>query len=329
MPFSDKCSVAIPILVVLLVMPASACKKSDANRISASGVFEAIEVNVGSKMPGQLKSVNFEEGQEVKTGALLAEVDCADLKFQISSADANLDMARSKSELVVKGARSEDINQAVAGNEQASAGLELAKADFNRMKNLYESGAVPRKMFDDSEARLRISQAQMESASEMLRKIRKISRVEEVSMAKSGVEAAVAALDLMKKKLADCNIEAPIDGWVLRKVFEKGELVGPSSVIAVLSDLRRLKAVVYLPEADVFRIKLGEKVKIMTDGFKDKSFDGTVSYISPRAEFTPKNVQTKDERVKLMFSVKILVDNPELILKPGLPMDVEFTTNAK
>jgi HlyD family secretion protein len=97
----------------------------------------------------------------------------------------------------------------------------------------------------------------------------------------------------------------------------------------VISDLTRLRAVVYIPEAQIFGIRLGDKVKIVTDMPGGRTFEGTVSFISQKAEFTPKNVQTKDERVKLMFAVKLLVDNPDLLLKPGLPMDVEFSADAR
>jgi HlyD family secretion protein len=315
--------------VLLAAAAADGCSKGSTGGITASGVFEAIEVNVGVKMPGQLKSVNFEEGQQIRAGDMLAEVDCADLVFQIETAKANLSGAKSQHELVVKGARKEDINQAALGEVQASAGYDLAKADYERIKKLYESNAVPKKMMDDADTRLKVSEAQKDSTAELVRKVKKYSRVEEIAMARSRVEAAQSTLDLAEKKLRDCRVIAPSDGWVLKKVFEAGEMVGPSSVVAVTSDLRKLRAVVYLPEADVFRIKLGDKARITTDGSPGRTFEGTVSFISQKAEFTPKNVQTKDERVKQMFAVKLLADNPDLVLKPGLPMDVEFPRNGR
>jgi HlyD family secretion protein len=292
--------------------------------MTASGVFEAIEVNVGSKVPGQIKTLGFEEGQQIKAGALLAEIDCVDLTFQRSQAQANVALAKAQKDMAVKGARDEDIRQAEAANDQAAAALEQAKNDLDRMKKLFTDGAMPRKMLDDAESRYKVVSAQKAQTSELLLKVRKITRNEELSMARSRVDAANAMLDAINRKLEDCFIKSPLDGWVLKKVFEPGELVAPASVIAVLSDLRKLRAVVYLPEAEVFKVRLGDRVTIKTDGYPGRVFGGTISFISPKAEFTPKNVQTKDERVKQMFAVKILADNPDLALKPGLPMDVEF-----
>jgi HlyD family secretion protein len=227
--------------------------------------------------------------------------------------------------MAVTGARTEDIRQAESMDRQAVAGFELAQSDHRRVKQLYESGAATKKMMDDAETRLTVSDAQKEASKDVLKKIRKYTRPEELAMARARVDAAKAMLASLEKKISDCTVPSPVGGMVLARVFEPGEMVSPASTIVVVSDLKKLRAVVYLPEADVFRIKYGEKVKVTTDGFAGRAFDGAVSFISQKAEFTPRNVQTKDERVKLMFEVKIAVENPDLVLKPGLPIDVTFS----
>jgi len=328
---STESKLASLVLAVSLLTIPVACGKVQPSNLTASGVLEAIEINVGSKIPGQLLKVPVEEGQFVKEGDLVAVIDCVDIDFQVSQAKANVALAKAQLEMTITGARSEDIGQAASLDRQAVAGLDLARSDFERVKKLYETGAATKKMMDDAQARLTVSDAQKDAAKDTLKKIKKISRPEEIAMARARSDVAKAVLAAVEKKLSDCNVLSPVGGMVLSKVFEPGEMVGPSSTIVVVSNLRKLRAVVYLPEADVFRIRYGEKVRVTTDGFSDKSFEGTVSFISQKAEFTPRNVQTRDERVKLMFEVKISVENPDLILKPGLPIDVAFqqATGAK
>ena len=308
----------------LLALAPAACGPKPPATVTASGVFEAIEVNVGVKVPGQLKAVLLEEGREVKAGDPVAEIDCTDLGFQHAQAKANLALAEAQRDLVQRGARAEDIRQATAGDAQAIAGYDLAKTDFERASRLFKEGAVTQKLLDDADARLRVAAAQKDQTQEIVKKAKHFSRAEEIAMARARVDAARVMVDAIAQKLADCHVTAPVSGWVLRKVFEAGEMIGPSSILAVLADLTKLRAVVYLPEAEAYRVKLGDRVTITTDGFPGRTFAGTVSFISQKAEFTPKNVQTKDERVKLMFAVKILVENPRQELKPGLPMDVDF-----
>jgi membrane fusion protein YbhG len=300
------------------------CTHRENGKITASGVIEAIEVNVGSKVIGELTNVAFEEGQIVKKNDLLAEVDCRDYDLQVNQAAASLDSMKAQYNLVMNGARSEDIQQAVAGDIQAQANYVNAKINYERTQKLFEKNIVPRKLLDDAETKFQVAEAQVAQSKEAVKKVKNISRSEDIAMTKARVENADWFLQSMQKKAADCKIISPIDGFVLKKVYEPGEYVMPGSTVAVLTDLKKVKVVVYLPEADVFKIKYGQKVLISVDGFKDKAIPGTVSFISQEAEFTPKNIQTKDERVKLMFAVRMIVDNAEFILKPGLPADAEF-----
>ncbi|MBI5527945.1 MAG: efflux RND transporter periplasmic adaptor subunit [Deltaproteobacteria bacterium] len=306
-----------------IVLALAGCPPMQPAGITASGVFEAIEVNVGVKVPGQLKTVAVEEGREVKAGGLVAEIDCSDLDFQVTQARANLALAASQHQLAAKGARDEDIRHVAAGDSLAQAGHTLAQTDFERVQKLFKEGAVTQKMIEDAATRLKAATVQKEQAAEALKKVKRFTRSEEIAMAGARVDAARAAVDALEKKVGDCRVVSPVSGLVLRKVFEAGEMVGPASTIAVVSDLRRLRAVVYLPEPDMSKIRLGDRVAIAIDG-SSRRFEGTVSHISQRAEFTPKNVQTRDERVKQMFAVKLMVENPDLALKPGMPMDVDF-----
>lgn len=301
-----------------------ACEHQYEDIIEASGVLEAIEVNVASKLQGKIISLNFEDGSLVKQGDILAKIDCIDYELQHNQAKANFDMMQAQYELIVKGARIEDIEQTDAVVKQAESQYRNAEINYERIKNLYEKNVVPKKMLDDVKTQLDIADAQLKQTQQASKKVKRLSREEETAIGLARVEQAKWILKLAEQRIKDCDIISPINGIVLTKVFESGEYVMPGSTIATIADLQKIEVIVYLPEAEVFLIRYGQKAKIKIDAFKDRIFEGKVIYISSEAEFTPKNIQTKDERVKLMFKVKVLVDNPEMILKPGLPADVEF-----
>ncbi|OGF58848.1 MAG: hypothetical protein A2Y62_09605 [Candidatus Fischerbacteria bacterium RBG_13_37_8] len=311
-------------MLILLLLICVGCSKDQEGVITASGVIEAIEVNVASQIAGQIEAVHYEEGQAIAKEQLLVELDCIDYELQEMQAKTNLDMLKAQFELTVKGARSEDIKQAIENKTQAEANYTNAKLNYDRVKNLYKTNVVAKKMLDDATNQLEVTEAQFKQSQEALQKIKKLSREEEITMAQARMENAEWFLKSMKERVKDCKITSPIDGYALKKVFEPGEYVMPGSTVTVVSDLKKIRVVVYIPEAEVFRVKYGQEVQVKVDGYKDKAFTGVVTFISEEAEFTPKNIQTKDERVKLMFAIKIMVDNPELKLKPGLPADVEF-----
>ncbi len=300
------------------------CKNNNKQYIEASGTLEAIEVNVASKLAGKILNIYFDEGSLIKKDDILAQLDCINYELQLNQAKANLDLMQSQYNLIVKGARSEDIEQTDALLKQAESQFINATINYERIKNLFEKNVVSRKMLDDAKTQLDIAEAQFNQSKQAMKKVRKLSREEEIAMASAKLEQAKWAFKLSEQYVKDCIITSPIDGIVLTKVFETGEYVTPGATIATVTDLKKINAVVYLPETEIFLVKYGQNAKIKIDAYKDKTFDGKIIYISPEAEFTPKNIQTKDERVKLMFAVKILIDNPKMILKPGLPADVEF-----
>jgi len=317
----NKKQILIFYIVILLL---NSCYQKEEGGIKASGIIEAIEVEVSNKVAGQIKNLYYEEGQFVNKNDLLAEIDCEDYELQMMQAQSNLQALQAQYALILKGARSEDINETLANKTQAEANYNNAKINYERLKRLLERNIISKKIVDDAETKLQIAEAQLKQANEAVKKIKKISREEEIAMAKAKLENSKWILESAKKKIKDCKIFSPINGIVLKRIYEEGEYVIPSSILYILSDLKKIRIVIYLREEEIFKIKYGEEALIKIDGYKDKVFKGRVAFISQEAEFTPKNIQTKDERVKLVFAVKILVDNPQMILKPGLPADVEF-----
>jgi len=310
------------IAIILAVSAGLACSANRAkNVISASGTIEAVEVNVASKVAGQVLELGFKEGTRVKPGETLALIDHASLDIQLRQADAGVRLAESQLALLVKGARSEDIGQAEAALKQAEASLKVAQDDAQRMRELARSGSVTSKQRDDAEARLTVAAAQHNAAVEALSKVRRLARPEEIQAAEARLAQAQAAADLLAKTIADCTITAPAGGIMTHKAVEPGELVTPGATVVTLADLDSVYVMIYVTEKELGRIRLGQAAEVKIDALPDKTFPGVITYISPEAEFTPKNVQTKEDRVKLVFGVKVEIENREGLLKPGLPAD--------
>ena len=150
-------------------------------------------------------------------------------------------------------------------------------------------------------------------------------RPEEIESAKANIKSLIASADLLKKNIEDAKVYAPVDGFVSKKFVEAGEIVSPQSSLMKISDLQTVDLVIYLTEVEMAKVKLGQNADIKIDAFKDKTYKGEIIYISPEAEFTPKNIQTQDERTKLVFAVKIRIPNQQFELKPGMPADASLT----
>ena len=310
------------IAAIMAILAVAACDgQGPKDAVSASGTIEAVEVNVAAKAGGQVLELSVEEGARVAPGDRLALIDHAILDIQLRQAEAGVRLAEAQLALLVKGARSEDIRQAEAALKQAEAALKVAEDDARRMRELFRTGSVTSKQADDAESRLTVAAAQHNAANEALRKVRKLARPEEVRAAEARLDQARAAAELLAKSIADCAITAPSAGVVTHKVVEKGEFVTPGSTVLTLSELDSVYVMIYLTEREIGRVRLGDAADVGIDAFPGRAFPGRVTYISPEAEFTPKNVQTKEDRVKLVFGVKVEIENREGLLKPGLPAD--------
>ena len=318
-----------PAAALAAVLGLSACAvKPAADVISASGTIEGIDVRVAAKTGGQILELTAEEGRRVAPGDILARLDHASLDLQLRQAQAGVDLAVAQLALLRSGARREDIRQAEEALKQAETALKVALDDAARARDLAAKGTGTPKQKDDADARLAVSDAQWNSAVELLKKVRSLVRPEEIRSAEARLEQSRAAADLIRKTIADCVVVSPVAGFVTGKPVEAGETVGPGTTIAVVSRLDPVHLVIYVGESDLGAIRLGQEARISIDGAPGREFPGRVIYISPQAEFTPKNIQTKDDRVKLVFGVKIEVPNQDGTLKPGLPADAVLVRAA-
>lgn len=308
-------------LSVSLILILFACGGNDKNIIEESGTIEATEIVISAQTAGKVERIFKDEGAKINSGDTILTIDRESLGLQLKQAQAARDMAKAQYDLLVKGARKEDVAQAAEGLKQAEANFNLAQADKERMSNLFNQQAITKKQFEDAIARFDIAQAQLNSAKENFAKIKNIARPEEIAQAKANYEKAEAAIGLIEKSLRDCSVTSPINGYVVKKFIEEGETVSMMSSLVKVSDLSNVELSIYVSETDLGKVKLGQKAEVTVDSFDDKIFEGEVIFISPEAEFTPKNIQTKDERTKLVFEVKIKIRNPKFELKPGMPAD--------
>jgi HlyD family secretion protein len=200
---------------------------------------------------------------------------------------------------------------------QAEAAYKTAEADYNRMKELLAAQTITQKQYDDVYTRYVAAQQNYQKLFRGLRK-------SEIDAVRAKREQAEAQADQLRKKVRDCYILAPSEGIVTLKSIEVGELVTMGANVLRITYLDKVKLTIYVNEQQLGNVKLGQSAEVRIDSNPDKAHEGKVIYISPNAEFTPKNVQTKEERTKLVFGVKIEVENKEGVLKPGLPADARL-----
>jgi HlyD family secretion protein len=289
-----------------------------------SGNVEITETNVGFKIPGRVTEIPVEEGSVVKEGDLLARLDGAELSSMVAQNRAFLQESSARLSELRAGARTQEIEQAKANVIAQEAELKKLKQDYERADVLYKNGAISKAQFDAAKSAYDVRAAMHKSAQEALSLAREGTRKEDIKMGEYRVEQARAMLAASETRSKDTVIYAPIEGAVLRKNVELGETVSQGIPVFTIGDLKSPWIKVYVKEDKIGLIKLGQKAQISVDSYKGKTYEGVVSFVSSEAEFTPKTVQTPEERVKLVFGVKIRIKNENDELKPGMPADVRI-----
>jgi HlyD family secretion protein len=312
------------VLLALAAVALAACGKGkDEGVISASGHVEATEVRLSSKVAGHVEAIRVEEGDKVTAGQEIARIDTTDVRLVLDAAVAERAQADAERRLKVAGSRKEDIAEAEAQVQRAQADLRGAQEDLERMEKLLASGSGTDKSRDDARTRRDMAAANLEAARERRRKLSAGSRPEEIDSATARVAAADAKIAQLKQQIADAVIASPVDGVVTEKLAENGELLTRGTGLVVVTELARPWLTIYVPEPDLGRVRLGQEAEVTTDAGQKRT--GRVTYVSSQAEFTPKNVQTPDERAKLVYKIKIGLDNADGLFKPGMPAQARLS----
>ena len=320
----------IPVVVGLLVVTTAVYLLSFRNRAAAAeqplaGTVEATEADLGFEVPGRILTVGPHEGDRVKAGDTLATLDRSELAARRSQARAALDAARAALAELVRGSRPEELAQAREADSVAGARLADAQRDFDRAQRLFQGGAIPRESFDKASLALDVARGARAQADQQLALVRRGPRAERIEAQRAMVQQAEAAVHQADAAMDNGVVVAPFDGVVTIRDREPGETVPTGAPVVTLMNLDDRWVRVYVREDRLGAVRIGEPASITTDTYADRRYPGAVSYISSQAEFTPRNVQTAEERVKLVYAVKVRITGDTAYdLKPGMPADVRL-----
>ena len=314
-------AIALAIVVAIVVVVK---QKGNNGAMKLSGNVEATEANVGFKLPGRIVELLVDEGSKVKEGDLLARLDSVEMENLVAQQRALVAEAATGLAELRAGSRAQEKEQARANVSAVDAELVRAQKDFERARILHENGAISSSQFDLAKSAYESRKAQKAAASEGLSLVNEGPRKEDIRMAEHRVEQTRAALAVSEERLKDTRLYAPFSGVILRKNVELGETVAAGAAAFTVGDIASPWIKVYVREDKIGLVKLGQKAAVSVDSYPKKSYEGIVTFIASEAEFTPKMVQTDEERVKLVFAVKVRVKNEEGDLKPGMTADVRI-----
>ena len=329
------------VLVIAAIGLAACHRGADAPAARASGYVEATDVRVAPEVGGRLLEVKVNEGDRIAAGDVIARIDTADAELSLRRAQAERDQAQAQLALLLAGSRPEDVRQASAQVQAAQADVKAAQADadaaaadLQRFEDLLRANAGSVKQRDDAatrrdvaSARVRGAQERAQAASDALARLRAGARPQEIAAARARVSAVEAQIATVQKTLNDAVVKTSTGGIVTSKIQHAGEMAAPRAPIVVVTDLDRAWANVYVDERLVPQLKIGQAIPLVTDA--GQRLPGTITFISPKAEFTPRNVQTAEERSKLVYRIKVTADNREGVLKPGMPVEAELPGAGK
>lgn len=294
--------------------------KSEALRIYGS--VDMRTVDVAFEEAGRIEMLAFEEGAAVKKGEVLAKLDDVRYRIALENASAQVSVAQKQLDLLLAGARSEDIDAARATVAAAKASENLAARTCAREKQLKEASSIQRRDQACSEAR--VAMQQRVAAQKQLDLLLAGTRIEEIEVARAQVRLAQSVQAQARQALDDATLTAPVDGVIRARHREKGDMVSASVPVYELAVMNPIWVRAWVDEINLGKVHPGQKVKIEVDSFPGEAVEGTVGFVSTVAEFTPKTVQTEDLRTSLVYEVRVTADDPQQRLRLGMPATVIF-----
>jgi HlyD family secretion protein len=304
-----------------------AVRQQSDRAIRGSGIIEVTEVDVAFEVPGTIAERYVDEGALLDKGEPIARLDDKEYRLQTERATAAKSAAEARYRLLLKGPRGQEIDQALAAVEAADTDYETQQREFERAKTLYDRKVVSRAEFDKVNFAFTDAHVRRERAHSQLDMLKEGFRTEEVEEGRARLREAEKIVELAELNLARCQLFTPVAGRVLSKNREAGETVPAGASIVTLGDLTRPWLNLYIGERDLGKVSLGMQAEVTVDSFPTQPFPGKITFVSDKAEFTPKNIQTQDERVKLVYRIKIEVENRGEALKPGMPADGVIALN--
>ena len=307
-------------------------RNNQQKELSYSGTIETTQAKLSFQVPGRVAQVNIQEGQPVTKNQIIAELDLAEFASRSDQAKANLDRAqkaKQQLETVLEISRKTlpaEVSRATANVAGVQDTLKDAEKNYKRFEELFSKGVVTEKerdsvklVYEVAKTRLAESESVLKLAQGNLARID--AATQDIETATAQINANRAALNQASIQFSYTQLKSPMDGIVSSRNIEPGETVNAGREVITISDLSRVDLKIFVDETEIGKIKPNQKVEVRVDTFPGKSYAGYVSFISPEGEFTPKIIQTKKERVKLVYLVKVSIVNPNFELKAGMPAD--------
>lgn len=286
-------------VLALILVILSACDKDNPNEFTASGIIEGTAVKVAAQTGGKILQIHFDEGDDVEMGQGIAVIDTEKLVYQLEQIQAALEEVKIQRQ----------INQNTL--DKAKSDYEHLEKKYKRYRELYKQNSVSEQILEDLEQAYDSAKTQLENVQQNLMVI---------ESKRKGLDAQ---RKLLERQIKDATVTAPLSGTVTTKYFQVGETIAPGFALVEIVDLNKMWTKVYVSEMLLPKIKLGQEAEVGVDG-TEQALIGTVSWISPKAEFTPKNILTEESRTSLVYAVKIRVENPDRILKHGMPVEIRL-----
>lgn len=313
-------------IVLIMLSLILGCYQRSGNLVESTGTLEATQIDIRAEVGGRILKLYFDDGDRVKSGDIFAEIDKEKLEYQLQESQARLKEIEAQLAQLQKGFRDEEVKRAHEAMLEAEVRMEEAKREYNRVLKLYREKVASTDIKDQAETAFKSALKRYEITKNDYLIFKKGYREEEIARALAAKDGAEATIRLIQRNINDATVIIPADGIMQVRYVEPGELVTPGSILASVTNLQDMWIMAYVSEKNLGKIKLGQHAQVFVDSFPNKPFPGKVVFISTEAEFTPKNIQTKEERVKLVYAVKVHINNDQELLKVGMPADVVIDT---
>ncbi len=284
-------------VVISVISGLAACSDGDAGKFLASGIVEGTAVKVAAQTGGYILEINCDEGDDVDQGFVIAVIDTEKLVYQLQQVSATLQELQVQHQM--------NLNTL----EKAKSEYENIEKKYHRYQDLYEKKSASRQVLDDLKTAFDAGQTQLQNAHQNLK------------LVESRRKGMAAQAKLLRRQIDDATITAPLTGTIATKYYEAGETIPTNAAIVEMIDLKKMWTKVYISEQLLPKFVVGQKVEVRIDGTTE-SMPGYVAWMSPKAEFTPKNILTEESRTSLVYALKVNIENPDKVLKHGMPVEV-------
>ncbi len=308
--------------VLGLATALAGCNTDDHADLVLSGTVEARETMLAFQVDGRIEELLVDEGQLVTVGQTVAVMMDQDYRLLVSQARAEAAAAEAAVALLEAGSRRQELQVATATLKQARAEQRFAAAEAKRIRKLIASKLASQEQLDQAQLKLDVAASEVDRAEQLLQLLQAGPRREELDRARAELAARRSVLKGAEQRLSYTRLASPVNGMVTLRQAEAGEVVGAGQPVFKVAELTHPWVRAYLNETNLTQVRLGQRVQVTVDGLPDRVFQGTLSFISPKAEFTPKSVETRELRVDLVYRVKVQLEDPDGVLKLGMPADV-------